>query len=655
MRGGDQQGGPARGDADHARELGRVVANRYVLTAHLGTGRYGEVYDAVDRSLSDPQLRLEHRVELHLLHSRIAQQTRLLQKLESSYQQTHLWAHPNVVKVQGFGCDRGQYFLVMEMLDGVSLRALLDDLQGALPSKAEALAVLRGVGDALKYAHAKGAIHGDIRPETVLITTDSAVKVLDLLPATSQRSVPFFVEDTASNELAPADPRDDVYGLACVAYELFSGRHPFDGRTPLEALQEERAPAPIAQLDLHQWNALERGLALYRARRTASVAAFLAELGITGQETLRAVREEAPPSNAPPEPSPASAASELEPPARAADGDLPVIGDFSGSWQVGATRSEISLPFEPRRPASRAGGEQLRIDPQDARRYAERAGGRGEPRRSGVGILPFALLAAVVAVTGYLNYDSLSGLAEQWLGRPGAGARAPNAPAQPQADSAVVVAPQVVGAIPEPEENAVDPAPDAVEPAIIAPPAANEPEIRSAPPVAREPELAPEQRAVAESPDVAAPVAAAEPPAVAELPDAAAPVTAAEPPAVAELPDAAESPAAVEPPAAEPVAAAEAPVAAAAEPPAPETFEFTTGVVLVSEREAGARVTIRRRGGGLGQSSVVWWASDGTAVAPSDYADLGPTTERFAAGEETRRIYVPIVGDANREGPRAFT
>ena len=95
-------------------------------------------------------------------------------------------------------------------------------------------------------------------------------------------------------------------------------------------------------------------------------------------------------------------------------------------------------------------------------------------------------------------------------------------------------------------------------------------------------------------------------------------------------------------------------MAAAAEPPAPETFEFTSGAVTVSEREAGARVTIRRRGGDLGPSSVVWWASDGTAAAPSDYADLGPTTERFAAGEGTRRIYVPIVGDANREGSESF-
>ena len=233
-----------------------------------------------------------------------------------------------------------------------------------------------------------------------------------------------------------------------LAYELFSGRHPFDGRTPLEALQEQRAPAPNAQLDLHQWNALERGLALYRARRTASVAAFLAELGITGQETLRAVREEAPKSDPAAQ---ASAAREPEPPARTAD--LPVIGDFSGSWEVGATRSEISLPFEPRRPANRAAGDPLRIDPQDARRYAERAGGRGEPRRRGsaIGIAPFALLAAAVAAAVYLNYESLRDLAAPWLGGPGA--TVPDRPAQQQADSAVVAAPQVVGAIPEPEPD----------------------------------------------------------------------------------------------------------------------------------------------------------------------------------------------------------
>jgi serine/threonine protein kinase len=188
--------------ADGGRPIGSVIASRYTLTARLGRGRLGSVYEAVDRSLSDLQLGLEHRVALHLLHRHVAQQTRLLLKLEASYQEPHLWAHQNVVRVRGFGCDSGQFFLVTELLEGITLRALLDDMQGDLPSVAETFAVLRGAGDALEYAHGKGAIHSDIRLETVFVTEDWAIKVLDLLPASTLRTAPFFVEDVGPDALA---------------------------------------------------------------------------------------------------------------------------------------------------------------------------------------------------------------------------------------------------------------------------------------------------------------------------------------------------------------------------------------------------------------------------------------------------------------------
>ena len=319
--GGVDEREPAPRVADGRRPVGSVVASRYTLTARLGHGRLGEVYEAVDRSLSDRQLGLEHHVALHLLRRRMTQETRLLQKLEASYQQPHLWAHPNVVKVRGFGCDSGQYFLVTELLEGVTLRALLDDMQGDLPSAAETFAVLRGVGDALEYAHAKGAVHCDIRLETIFVTEDWAIKVLDLLPASSPRMAPFFVEDVASDALATPDPRDDVYGLACVAYELLSGSHPFGGRSPREALKAGLAPAPIPRIDARQLDALRRALALRREQRTVSVAEFLAELGVTGHETLHALRETT---------------------QSAAPSDLPVIGDHSADVEASDSGSRTS-------------------------------------------------------------------------------------------------------------------------------------------------------------------------------------------------------------------------------------------------------------------------------------------------------------------------
>src|SRR5512143_2719946 len=81
---GERLRAPSARDVDGVRELGSVVADRYVLKAHLGRGRYGEVYRAVDRALSDPQIGQEQSVALHLLHHRLSEQTGLLQKLESS-------------------------------------------------------------------------------------------------------------------------------------------------------------------------------------------------------------------------------------------------------------------------------------------------------------------------------------------------------------------------------------------------------------------------------------------------------------------------------------------------------------------------------------------------------------------------------------------
>jgi serine/threonine protein kinase len=617
--------------AVEARDLGSVVANRYILKRRLGTGRYGEIYEAVDRSLSDPQMQLEHSVALHLLHPRIAKHTRLLQKLESSYLAPHLWAHPNLVKLTGFGCDNGQYFLVTELLDGATLRTLLDATPHGRRLEADKLAVLRGVGDALKYAHANGAIHGDVRAEKIFITNDHAVKVLDLLPASSPRAQPFFVEDEEPSGLAAPDARDDVYGLASVAYELLAGRLPFDGRSPLEALHARTALAPIPGLDARRSDALARALRLRREHRTATVSELLADLGVTGPATPRPAAETA-----------------SAPPVRAdvQDDDVPIIGDYSHRV-LSEPPAEPVLQAEPPRAANRE-GESWRHDPRDVNRYAERAR-RGGRRPPGGGALRFAILALVVVAAGvgvYWNYEPLRAQAEQWLAAmrgAGAGDPAsirPSSTPLDESEEIVVEAPVVVESadlpaeVADPPQAAVpDAAAPAIEPRVPAPPIAEPPAERPAaepPGLETRPDLPPRPEELAV--DV--------PPAL-ELP-------AAEPPAAEPTP--AEQAAAAPSPEAEAVAVQPEPPAA---PPAPETFEVPTSV-SVSERAAGARVTIRRRGGDLGESSIAWWTTDGSAKEGDDYANLGRMTERFAAGEEVRAIYVPIIGDSTTENPETF-
>lgn len=536
--------------ADRGRPIGSVVASRYTLTAGLGDGRLGEGYEAVDRALSDRELGIEHRVALYLLHRHVAQQTRFLRKLEASYQQPHLWAHANVANVRGFGCDRGQYFLVTELLEGVTLRALLDDLKGTLPTTAETFAVLRGVGDALEYAHGKGAVHGDIRPETIFVTADWAIKVPDLFPACSLRTTPFFLEDVGAGALAAPDPRDDVYGLACVAYELLSGSHPFGGRSPREALQAGLVPAPNPRITAPQLDALRRALALRREQRTASVAQFLQDLGVTGRETLESLRETR---------------------QSAVPSDVPVIGDQTA--EIAGPDIGTALPqwVEYQRAATGATEAPWRIDPADVPRHAHLPMvNESRSTRFGVGLT----LAASLGVAGYLNYEELRSFVEDFV-----------------ADANVLTASFAYNGAPASSQDT----PSAVE--------------------------AEAQHVVAKAHEPA------------ELP---------QPPPVAARSVAAKS------------ASGPAPTDKAAAVAAPEAFAFADTTVVVSEARAAASVRIERRGGTLGESSIVWWTSDGSALATDDYADLGLVTEKFAPGEQSRTITIPIVGDAKAESRESF-
>ncbi len=589
------------GDVDGARALGSVVAERYILKAYLGRGRLGEVYRAVDRLLSDPAIAQEHSVALQLLHRRLSQQTPLLQKLESAYEQPHLWAHPNVLRVNGFGCDRGQYFLATELLDGLSLRAVLDGEPSMALSERETLAVLRGVGDALKYAHAKGAIHGDIRPENVFITSDRAIKVLDLFPASPPRTLPFFVEDAQPGGLATADERDDVYGLACLAYELFAGRHPYNASSPLEAANAGLALAPIMQISERRWLAIARALALRRDERTPSVSAFLHEIGVVGDETLRPARDKVDVAGAAPPPTPPPATP--VPPMRAQDDDVPIVGGYSGAasdgWRPPPLPSSTELP--PSRNEAR-----WDADPYDLEGYAEPPTRR---TRRALEVALVLLLAAAVVAGAYWNSRTLRERSGAWL------AAVQNALRRNSDESRAR----------EPEPEVVAVAPSTAPPTVEAPKEQVAPTERTQPKPPAPAERAPPVPAAAER---APPVPAA-----------------AERGAVHSAP--------TQEPAAD-VARAAAPAAVPAEANAPESFEFASPAASVAESRGFALVEIRRHGGSLGPSSAVWWTSDGTATAPADYVGFGATIQKFAAGETTRTIRIPIVRDSKREGRKSF-
>jgi len=167
------------------------------------------------------------------------------------------------------------------------LRAILDDAAPEALAADEALPIVAAVGEAVRYLHTKEMVYGRFTPENVFVKLDYSVKLLDVPLTHLRRSAPYYVEDLGDSEPYEPDPRDDVYGLACLTYELLRGRHPFNANSPLDAHRAGLTPAPIETLPPSQWAALQRALALERTKRTPAIADFLAEFGATDAKRLR--------------------------------------------------------------------------------------------------------------------------------------------------------------------------------------------------------------------------------------------------------------------------------------------------------------------------------------------------------------------------------
>jgi hypothetical protein len=155
-------------------------------------------------------------------------------------------------------------------------------------------------------------------------------------------------------------------------------------------------------------------------------------------------------------------------------------------------------------------------------------------------------------------------------------------------------------------------------------------------------------------PETVAPVPEAQPPVTESSGQAPAATTATAPPPDSAPAERAPAPAELAPGTAPQTAPATAPpqLARAA---GPTSFSFQQSALTVRESDVAARITIRRTGDLAGTAEVSWWTADGSAVADRDYADLGARIERFAPGEATRTVYVPITNDAIGEPARSFT
>ncbi len=216
----------------------------YEIVTPLGAGGMGEVYRARDAKLG-------REVAIKVLPAHLAGDAHAIERLEREARVLASASHPNIIAIFDFGSSDGLIYVVMELLDGHTLRALLGD--GALPVRRTvdyAIQIAQGLG----AAHDRGIVHRDLKPENLFVTRDGHVKILDfglarqhvLLgadettlaqqtePGTVLGTVGYMAPEQVQGK--PADARSDIFAFGAVLYEMLSGRRAFKGQSAAETM-----------------------------------------------------------------------------------------------------------------------------------------------------------------------------------------------------------------------------------------------------------------------------------------------------------------------------------------------------------------------------------------------------------------------------------
>ena len=219
--------------------------NRYEIQERIGRGGMADVYRAVDHKLNRP-------VAVKVLKKEFREDNSFVQKFQSEARAAAGLMHPNVVNVYDVGVYKGLWYMVMELVDGITLKEYISK-KGRLSWK-EAISVSIQVCSGIQAAHQKNIIHRDIKPQNIIISKDGKVKVTDfgIARATSSQttttsmmgSVHYTAPEQARRGIS--DIRSDIYSMGITMYEMITGHVPFDGDSvvtvALKHIREEMVP-----------------------------------------------------------------------------------------------------------------------------------------------------------------------------------------------------------------------------------------------------------------------------------------------------------------------------------------------------------------------------------------------------------------------------
>lgn len=271
-----------------------LLKNRFLLEKVLGAGGMGMVYKATDLLKVEAQDKDPY-VAIKVLNDEFKSHPDAFIALQRESRKTQRIAHPNIVNVHDFDKDGDNVFMTMEFLDGKPLDKLISQYRTTGLPEEDAWNILQGICAALVYAHGEHIIHSDFKPGNIFVTSKGIAKVFDFGIARAVAKAEKFedsVDDKtvfdagnlgaltpayASMEMLegePPDVRDDIYALGCIAYEMFTGRHPFNRTHANEAMRQKMKPERIQNITSRQWKVIEKALAFKREDRIATVEQF---------------------------------------------------------------------------------------------------------------------------------------------------------------------------------------------------------------------------------------------------------------------------------------------------------------------------------------------------------------------------------------------
>ena len=212
-----------------------LLDNRYRILTKIGVGGMADVYKGEDTLLGRP-------VAIKILHSNFASDDEFVSRFKREAQAAGKLNHPNIVNMYDVGYDQGMHYIIMEYVDGETLKEYITRHHRL--SIDEAVKITIAIGEGLEHAHAMGIVHCDIKPHNVIITNTGRVKVTDFGIARAMNttntvmytnsimgSAHYLSPEQASGK--PVDGNTDIYSLGVVLYEMLTGKVPFEGETPI--------------------------------------------------------------------------------------------------------------------------------------------------------------------------------------------------------------------------------------------------------------------------------------------------------------------------------------------------------------------------------------------------------------------------------------